>query len=74
MKLFKDTYRDARNKTVRQYEAEQPLLVFCSGHWKTEHMLSSILTGLNSSGNRSKNKAISRSTGKFEGSQIESTS
>ncbi|KAF8881061.1 hypothetical protein CPB84DRAFT_1792155 [Gymnopilus junonius] len=43
MKFFKDTFRDAWNKVVRVYEAEQPLLALCSNNWKAEHMLSNIL-------------------------------
>jgi len=55
-KLFKDTCREAWNKVVRQYEEEQPLLTLCSGHWKAEYMLGSILASIQQLETRNKNK------------------
>jgi hypothetical protein len=67
MKFFKDTCRDAWNKAIRLYEEEQPLLMLCSGHWKAEHMLQSILTNIQAKDTRTKNKskhATSQTKGK----------
>ena len=52
--LFMDIYRDTWNMVVNQYEVEQPLLSLCSGHWKSEHMLSSILMSIE---NKKRNQA-----------------
>ncbi|KAF8900455.1 hypothetical protein CPB84DRAFT_1778961 [Gymnopilus junonius] len=56
MKFFKDTFRDAWNKVVRVYEAEQPLLALCSNNWKAEHMLSNILANIQQNDTRNKSK------------------
>jgi hypothetical protein len=51
-RLFKDLYCETWNTAVNQYETEQPLLALCSGHWKAEHLLGSILTSIEGKGKR----------------------
>jgi hypothetical protein len=48
---------------VNQYETEQPLLALCSGHWKAEHGLGSILMSIEGKGKK-REKEKKKSKGK----------
>jgi hypothetical protein len=67
-KLFTELYRAGWNKAVHQYEVEQPLLALCTGHWKAEHMLQSILLSLEAKASKDKKK-VKKGKGKSKASE-----